>query len=49
MTKLQIKKLISVLLNERPDLVIVRTENQSEKKTLVKILKNAGGKVIFRD
>ena len=48
MTKSQIKKLIAILLKTRPDLVIVKTASQSEKQTLVNILKNAGGKVIYR-
>jgi hypothetical protein len=48
MTTAQIKELIAILLKSRPDLVVVKTENQGEKTTLVKILKNAGGKVIYR-
>ena len=48
MTTSQIKTLITTLLKQRPDLVIVKTENQKERETLVKILKNAGGNVIYR-
>ena len=48
MTKSQIKKFITIMLKHRPDLVVVKTENQKEKQTLVKILKNAGGNVIYR-
>ena len=48
MTTSQIKTLITILLKQRPDLVIVKTENQKEKQTLVKILKNSGGNVIYR-
>jgi hypothetical protein len=49
MTRSDIKKIISLLLKHRPDLVIIKTESQTEKKTLVKILKNAGGKIIYRE
>ena len=48
MTKDEIKNLIMTLLKHRPDLVIVRTETPAEKRELVKILKNAGAKVIYR-
>lgn len=49
MTKQQTKKLITILLKHRPDLVIVKTANRKEKKTLVEILQSAGAKVIYRD
>ena len=49
MTKQEIKNLVQMLLNHRPDLVIVKTDNPQEKKTLVEILKNAGAKVIYRE
>jgi hypothetical protein len=49
MTKQEIKNLVQMLLNHRPDLVIVKTESPQEKKTLVEILKKAGAKVIYRE
>ncbi len=49
MTKQEIKNLVQMLLNHRPDLVIVKTDSPQEKKTLVEILKKAGAKVIYRD
>lgn len=49
MTKQQIKKLVSTLLRHRPDLVIVQTAGADEKRRLVKILKGAGAKVIYRE
>lgn len=49
MTKQEIKNLVNALLKARPDLVIVKTDNQREKVTLVKLLKAAGAKVIYRE
>jgi hypothetical protein len=49
MTKDEIKNLVQTLLKHRPDLVIVVTDNEQEKMTLVTLLKNAGGKVIYQN
>ena len=49
MTKQEITNLVQMLLNHRPDLVIVKTDTPEEKKTLVKLLKSGGAKVIYRE
>jgi hypothetical protein len=49
LSKEQIQRLIRVLLRNRPDLVIVKTETTSEKKELVRILEAAGAKPIYHD
>ncbi len=49
MTKQEIKNLVQMLLNHRPDLVIVKTDTPEEKETLVKLLKSGGAKIIYRE
>jgi hypothetical protein len=49
MTKQEIKNLVQMLLNHRPDLVIVKTDSEQEKMTLVKLLKAGRAKVIYRE
>jgi hypothetical protein len=49
MTKQEIKNLVQTLLKHRPDLVIVKTDSEQEKMTLVKLLKSGGAKVICKE
>ncbi len=48
MTKQDVKDTVTMLLRNRPDLVIVITDSEQEKMTLVKLLKSGGAKVIYR-
>jgi hypothetical protein len=49
MTKQDVKDTVAMLLRNRPDLVIIKTDSEQEKMTLVEILKNAGAKVIYKE
>lgn len=49
MSKQEVRELVKTLLLARPDLVIVKTTSQEEKRTLVKLLRSAGATVICRE
>ena len=49
MTKQEIKNLVQTLLEHRPDLVIVITDSEQEKMTLVKLLKSGRAQLSYRE